>query len=345
MIDVKSVSAQLLVQAARQQGLQVKILSKRNNFFSVSDQQTTHYFQATAMPVNSQTGARIANNKFLTKKVLREHGLPVPKSWTVQKASEIRQLVKKFQPFPCVLKPAEGAHGNQVFTDIEDEEDLDRALTEIFHGTAPRDVILEEYIHGRDLRVFVVGETVPAVLERIPAHVIGDGEKNIRQLVKVFNQHPLVGEKYEKPMCKIHLRKEEKRILKKQGLSVNSVPTEGQQVWLRQNANISTGGIGKDVTETIPTYIKQMAIASCQAIGLTIAGLDILYDEQHDRAVVLEINDTAGIDIHHFPVQGQPRNVAQAIMKYLFPKVTLPETQGATDQMSSFSRPNFLRIH
>ena len=318
MIDVKSVSAQLLVQAARKKGLHVRVISKRNNFFEVSKGDTSYLIQATAMPVNTQTGARIANNKFLTKKVLKAHNLPIPKSWVVQKPSELRKIVEKHNPFPLVLKPAEGAHGNEVFPDIEDEQELDIVIKELFKKKAPRDILVEEFVTGHDLRMFVIGKTVPAVLERIPAHVVGDGESTIRQLVKAFNQHPLVGEKYEKPMCKIHLTKEEKRILKKQGYTPASIPGKNKKVWLRQNANISTGGIGKDVTDEIPEKIKHIAIDACQAVGLNIAGLDIIYDEKTGRAVILEINDTAGIDVHHFPVIGQARDVAGAIMQYLF---------------------------
>jgi len=318
MTDVKSVSSQLLVQAAREQGLKVRVFSKRLNFFEVSNGKQSLLIQATAMPTNSQMGARIANNKFLTKKILQDHNLPTPRSWSVQKASELRKIVDKYHPFPLVVKPAEGAHGNEVYSFIENINELNDVIKEVFDRKAPRDILVEEYVTGKDLRIFVVGDTVPAVLERIPAHVIGDGEKTIRQLVKVFNQNPLVGEKYEKPMCKIHLTKEVKRILTKQGLTLTSIPQKGETAWLRKTANISTGGIGKDATDSTPESIKRMAVEACAVIGLNIAGLDVIYNEETKRAVILEINDTAGIDIHHFPVIGQSRDVAGAIMKQLF---------------------------
>jgi D-alanine-D-alanine ligase-like ATP-grasp enzyme len=326
MTDVKSVSSQLLVQAARDQGFQVRVFSKRLNFFEVSKGSQSFLIQATAMPSNTQMGARIANNKFLTKKILQDHNLPIPRSWSVQKASELRKIVAKYHPFPLVVKPAEGAHGNEVYSDIENDQELNVVVKEIFDRKAPRDILVEEYVTGKDLRIFVVGDTVPAVLERIPAHVIGDGEKTIRQLVKIFNQNPLVGEKFEKPMCKIHITKEVKRILSKQGLTPSSVPAKGETAWLRKTANISTGGIGKDATDSTPESIKRIAVEACAAIGLTIAGLDVIYNEETKRAVILEINDTAGIDIHHYPVIGKSRDVAGAIIKYLFAQPALQTT-------------------
>lgn len=327
MIDVRSVSSQLLVEAAHRQGLSVHILSKRHNLFEVSNDKHSFFIQATSVPINSQTGSRISQNKFLTKKVLKQHNLPVPKSWLATSIADVQKIVAKHQPYPLVIKPVSGSHGNSVFSSIEHKKELDFVLKELYSRKVSENILIEEYATGRDLRVSVVGNSVPAVMERIPAHVIGDGEKNIKQLVRVFNQHPLVGEKYEKPMCKIHLTKEAKRILAKQGLTTNSIPKDKQRVWLRHNANISTGGIGKDVTDAIPDDVKQIAIAACAAVGLKVAGVDIIYNDTTKRAVILEINDVAGIDIHHYPAVGKSRDVAGAIIKYLFKPTQLPKTK------------------
>jgi D-alanine-D-alanine ligase-like ATP-grasp enzyme len=160
-----------------------------------------------------------------------------------------------------------------------------------------------------DYRVLVVGDKAPAVMERIPAHVVGDGINTIRQLITKFNQNPLVGHKYEKPMCKIKLNGEIKRILKKKGINLGYIPEVNEQVFLRQNANISTGGIGKDATQEAPNIVKSTAITAARAIGMQITGVDILYDKLAQKAYVLELNDQPGIDIHHFPIIGQSQNI------------------------------------
>jgi len=188
----------------------------------------------------------------------------------------------------------------------------------IFTSPGKKNVLIEEFINGKDYRFLVVGNKVSAVMERIPAHVIGDGRNNIRQLIKNFNQNPLVGKRYEKPMCRIRINGEVKRNLKKQGKKLTYIPEKGERLFLRQNANISTGGIGKDVTNEVNDELKKTAIKSAGAIGMAITGVDIIYDDLSGKFYVLEINDCPGIDIHHYPVIGKSKEVASDIVDFLF---------------------------
>jgi len=119
-------------------------------------------------------------------------------------------------------------------------------------------------------------------------------------------------------MCKIKLNGEVKRTLKKQGRKLTYVPWNGERVGLRQNANISTGGIGKDATNEVNKDLKDLAVRAAEAIGMSITGVDILYDALSDRAYVVELNDCPGIDIHHYPVIGKPRDVASDVIDLLF---------------------------
>jgi cyanophycin synthetase len=118
-------------------------------------------------------------------------------------------------------------------------------------------------------------------------------------------------------MCKIHINGEVARTLSKQKRRLGDVPRPGKQIYLRQNANISTGGIGKDATDEAPAIIAETAIKAAQAIDMNITGVDILYNQLSKKAYVLELNDQPGIDIHHFPAAGQSRNVAKDIVSYL----------------------------
>ena len=188
----------------------------------------------------------------------------------------------------------------------------------IFTRKGKKDVLIEEFIDGKDYRFLVVGNKVSAVMERVPACVIGNGKLTIRQLISQFNKQPMVGKKYEKPMCKIKLNGEVKRTLKKQGRKLTYVPWNGERVGLRQNANISTGGIGKDATNEVNKDLKDLAVRAAEAIGMSITGVDILYDALSDRAYVVELNDCPGIDIHHYPVIGKPRDVASDVIDLLF---------------------------
>ena len=320
-LNLKSNSAQVVLDALRKKGIKVKIVSKRFNLLEVVFNGKPTFVKGTSFPVNSQPACFIANNKYLTKRILRSHNIPTPKSWLVRTPEEAMRKILKHNMFPCVLKPIKGAHGNRVFANIESINELEEVLPLVFNKPGKRNVLIEEFIDGKDYRLIVVGDKVSAVMERIPAHVVGDGVKNISQLITKFNKNPLIGKRYEKPLCKIVINGEVKRNLKKQNKKLTYVPQEREILFLRQNANISTGGVGKDVTESISPEIKDIAVKAAKAIGMVITGVDIICKESSKKPYVLELNDTPGIDIHHYPYMGNPQNVANDIVEYLFKRI------------------------
>lgn len=314
---LRSVSSQAILDSALQKGIKVKVISKYFDLIKLTHKSKSIFIQGTSFPVNSQPSCFIANNKFLTKKVLRQYNIPFPKSWLVRTIKEAQKLMLQKKFFPCVLKPAEGAHGNKVYANIESLEEFNKLLPLVFTKPGKDFVLIEKFIKGKDYRLLVVGDKVAASMERIPAHVIGDGKKNIRQLITKFNQSPLVGKKYEKPLCKIKLNGEVTRNLKKQHKKFTYIPKNNETIFLRQNANISTGGIGIDATDKISKRVKETAIKASKAIGMAISGVDIMFEEATKKAYVIELNDCPGIDIHHFPVSGKPRLVAKDIIEYI----------------------------
>lgn len=315
---LKNISTQVILEAAETKGIKAEIVSKNAQLLKLSFKNKSIYIQGTSFPVNSQPACLIANNKFLTKKILKFHNIPVPKSWLVKTAKEAKKLILKHNPFPFVIKPVRGSHGNGIYVNIESLEEFNEVLPLVFKKPGEKSILIEEFISGKDYRLVVVGNTVPAVLERIPAHIIGDGINNILQLIKINNQNPLVGIKYEKPMCKIKIGPEVKRNLKKQRKKLTDVPKKKETVFLMQNANISTGGIGRDATDHVGDELKKIAIKATKTIGMIISGVDIIYDEKNNKPYVLEINDRPGIDIHHYPAQGKSRQVASDIIDFLF---------------------------
>ena len=64
-------------------------------------------------------------------------------------------------------------------------------------------VVVESFIAGNDYRVLVVGGRMVAVAQRVPAHVIGDGEHTVRELVEITNQDPRRGIGHEKVLTRI----------------------------------------------------------------------------------------------------------------------------------------------
>ncbi|KHO61595.1 cyanophycin synthetase [Thermoanaerobacter sp. YS13] len=264
----------------------------------------------------------IASDKILTKQILRDHGFPVPEGDVAYNEEEAIAIAEEIG-YPVAIKPYNGNQGKGVHLNITNKEEVSIAYR---NAKAYSDlVIVEKHIKGKHYRVLVVGEKVVAVAEKIPAHVIGDGIHTIEELVEIENKNPLRGKGHEKPLTKLTIDTISKMTLKKQGFELEKIPKKGQKVFLRESANLSTGGIAIDKTDDIHPYNIEIAVRAAKAIGLDIAGIDITMEDikkplTKENGAIIEINASPGIRMHHYPSKGKPRNVAKAIVDMLFPK-------------------------
>lgn len=106
-------------------------------------------------------GSAIAMNKALSKLLFRENGIPTAPAITLEKGKTPYENVG----FPCVVKPCSG--GSSVGTSIVySQEEYDAALETAFQYE--REVIVEQYIKGRELQVGVLDGKAMPVIEIIP---------------------------------------------------------------------------------------------------------------------------------------------------------------------------------
>ncbi|MGI6113484.1 MAG: cyanophycin synthetase, partial [Mahellales bacterium] len=259
--------------------------------------------------------------KTITKEVLESVGIPVPRGGvctTLRDAIEICSDIG----YPVVIKPENGNQGKGVSLNINSSDEVKTAFK--LAKRINKNVIVEKYIPGNDYRILVVQDRVVAVAQRIPAHVVGDGYRPVKELVCRVNESKERGEDHEKPLTKIKIDEISQNLLKKQGLSLDSIPAKGRIVYLKPNANLSTGGIAIDVTGKIHPYNIEIALRAARAIGLDIAGIDISTPNialplSETGGAVIEVNAAPGIRMHHYPSQGKGRNVGKAIVDMLYP--------------------------
>ena len=103
----------------------------------------------------------IAMNKALAKKVLAAGGVPVPRGFSVQKGVETGK-----QPgFPCVVKPCCGGSSIGVSI-VNDQKEYEQALAEAFRWE--NEVVVEQYIQGREFSVCVIDGTALPIIEIAP---------------------------------------------------------------------------------------------------------------------------------------------------------------------------------
>ena len=295
--------------------------------------------QAAELDATSAVAESIAQDKDLTKKLLRAAGVPVPLGRPAVDADDAWAAALEVG-LPVVLKPQDGNQGKGVTVNITTRAQIDtafRAAAE--HGA----VIVERFLPGCDFRLLVVGNKLVAASRREPPQVVGDGAHTVRELVELVNQDPRRGEGHATSLTKIRFDDIAITRLNSQGLSPASVPAKGQRVILRNNANLSTGGTATDVTDEVHPAVAARAVAAAQMVGLDICGVDVVCETmlrplEAQNGGVVEVNAAPGLRMHLAPSYGKGRAVGAAMIDELFapedngriPVVAVTGTNGKT---------------
>ena len=314
------VSTKAIINEARKRGIPVSSVND-GDLVRLGYGKYQRCISATLFEDTSSIAVDNACNKSLTKELLDEATIPTPQGSVCLSVIEAIHLAKEIG-YPLVVKPNDGNKGESVFTNLRDEKELESAFAQA--SEAGNEVIVERFIEGKDYRILVVGGKVVAVAERIPAHIIGDGQRTIEELIYIENQVPLRGQGHEKPLTKIPIDDKTTEILKKQGLKLDDIADKNRFVKLRDNANLSTGSIAIDCTDIIHPKNKEAAVLATEVIGLDIAGIDMIIPDiskpiDADYGAIVEVNAAPGIRMHLNPTKGESRNVAAAIIDMIYP--------------------------
>ena len=278
-------------------------------------------FQATITGNTSSIAVDIACNKELTKKMLDEAAIPVPKGGLVYSIDELESTITKIG-YPIVLKPLDGNHGRGQSINVNDWETAVKGF-ELAQQISSR-VIVERFITGYDFRVLVVNHKMVAAARRMPANVVGDGERTISQLIDIENKDPRRGYGHENMLTEIVVDSSTLDLLEKNGYHLESVPQKGEIVFLKSTANLSTGGTSSDVTDMIHPDNITMCERISKIIGLDVCGIDIMAENltqplKETGGCILEVNAAPGFRMHLSPSDGLPRNVAAPVVDMLYP--------------------------
>lgn len=316
-------SFQIALEAWRR-GLTVTFV-KDVQHYKISSENNTHFFFGSALIDDDLClkAIQICQNKADTKKYLSGDNVTVPMGMQFGPSNSNEEIINFAESFgfPLVLKPTYGYQGKGVFTNIKDPASLREYLVYVRQKLNFKDVILEENIEGDDLRIFVIGDKAVASVKRIPANITGNGKDSIKKLINNKN----LERNNNLMLRKAHIIVDNEIINKIQsiGYNLNSVPKEGEKVFLRNKCNTSAGGDPLDVTEDVSDNVKYMAIQAVKAIpGLQHGGVDVLYnaDNTGKPCVVIEINSYAMICGHLYPLKGKRREAIADLIDYYFPE-------------------------
>jgi cyanophycin synthetase len=266
----------------------------------------------------SFSAVKMALDKRQSNRRLSELSLPVPLQLSVASAEEAVAALG-FVGTPAVIKPIKGNQGRGVTTGIRQPE---KVTTAFEHALSEESgVLVETWVPGTDYRLLVVGGRFVAALTCLPPSVEGDGRRTLRDLIDELNREP---DRDDIRLSPVPLDAHLERHLFEQGCSVNAVPAQGRVISLRANGHVATGGIPIDVTDRVHPDNQNVAEKAALAIGLEVAGVDFVttditrsYREIGGR--IIEVNSRPGLGMHVWPREGKSRDVAGAILDFVFP--------------------------
>ncbi|HVF05712.1 MAG TPA: cyanophycin synthetase [Frankiaceae bacterium] len=280
--------------------------------------------RATMTSVTPVIGTDIASDKALTARLLTSAGLPVAGTTVVESADEAVRAAEQIG-YPVVVKPLDGNHGRGVGLNLTDEDSLRQAYERARAASRRRGrVVVERFVEGDDHRLLVVGGRLVAASVRRPAHVVGDGEHTLAELVEIENADPRRGIGHEKVLTRITLDDRAVALATAQGYGLGDVVPAGECVQLTLTGNMSTGGTAEDVTDYVHPDNAEIAEIAAEVVGLDIAGVDLVTPDitqpVHEAGgAIVEVNAAPGFRMHTHPTKGEPQYVAKPVVDLLFP--------------------------
>lgn len=270
----------------------------------------------------SDISVDIAGNKEITKQILAEALLPVPKGVVIDSEESISTVLEEIE-FPVVVKPLNANQGKGITGNIKNANELIAAFRSARKFS--ESVIIEKQIQGNDYRFLVIGNKLSAVAHRVPACVTGDGSSTIKELIDKINEDPRRGDDHENTLTKITIDENTLQLLRSNKLTPDSIPEKNARIYLKDTANLSTGGTAIDVTDDVHPDNIILAERVSAIIGLDICGIDIMAPDvktpiSENGGAILEVNAAPGLRMHISPSEGKSRNIGDHIMDLLYPE-------------------------
>lgn len=309
-----SISNRMIVKEAINRGVEIEKLPKKR--FRMKHGNSKYLIRAgivSAAP-NTRLSRRLTRYKNATTNYLQALGYQVPENALFKKDEVDRAWNWAKAILPVVIKPNNGIMGKHVYVNIDQYNEF----AQCFHIVAKEfdQVLIEEFVEGREFRFTFVNKEVVAVAERVPAHVVGNGKNTVEELIVLKNEERA---KRKNPLHKkLKLDEESIRVLNKQDMGIDDIPEDGQRVYIRNNSNISTGGDAVDVTNSINPSIREEVEKAIKAIpGLRVCGVDVIIKDSDYH--IIEINSHAMLAMHEYPWVGEKQDVINKVVDLMFP--------------------------
>jgi D-alanine-D-alanine ligase-like ATP-grasp enzyme len=287
-------------QAADELGASFRTLG--SGFHEITLDGSRTFVNDNSSAIDNRVTLDLMSDKPLTYRLLLAESLPIPEH-CVFNLKNIRPAVEFLEATKaCVVKPARGTGGGRgITTGIQSRWQLARAAANA--AAYCDDVVIERHVEGRNYRLlYLDGELIDAFV-REPPSVTGDGRSTVKKLVHHANSQRL-REEARLSQVQLTIDLDMKRTLGRHGLSLRSVPAEGQAVILKTVVNENCGADNTTATQTLcPSIIRDGTVA-VKTTGVRLGGVDVITTDPTrplaaTGGVILEVNAPPNFYYHY----------------------------------------------
>ncbi len=252
-------------------------------------------------------------SKEQAREVFAAHGIPHARGEVFFNPLRAHRFARR-HGFPLVIKPNVSGFSRGSHFPIENFRQLWKAALAVKIWW-PRSVV-EEYLHGRNYRVLVGNGEIISVIRRYPPFVTGDGRSTISQLIDVENQvrenmglYPVIH-----PIPK---NRAIRRYLRRQGLKLDSVPGDGEEIVLFNRISLAPGGVVETITlDSIPAVNQALFRRILELFNANILGIDVIMETGIEQpwnqqpCIFLEVNSRPYTAMHDYPRFGSRQDLS-----------------------------------
>ena len=246
------------------------------------------------------------DDKKILKNKLQAAGLPVPQG---ESFSQFKPLINYFQTLekPVVIKPRLGSRGRHTTTLIYTDNQLHQAYKvakQLCYW-----VVVEEHILGSVYRGTVIGGKLVGILGGDPPRITGDGIHIIEELISIKNAQKPTGVQDFIPSLATD------EFLARQKYNRETILPKNTTIDLSEKIGVSYGGTSFEVTTKTHPDFKKILERAAAIVGDPILGFDFIAEDiskppENNKWGIIECNSLPFINLHHFPLIGEPVNVA-----------------------------------
>lgn len=309
-------------EAAAELGAEVRELDQA--FLEIAKDGRSTLVQFHHVNVDSYLNLMLLGNKPMMHGLLRDHGYRVPRyiEYDLYSMDKAWAFVNEVGG-RCVVKPSGGSGGKGITTGIDTEKRLRRASLVAASSYRSQVPIVEEEVAGESYRLLFLDGTLIDAVRRGRPTVVGDGKATLRDLIRAENRERLNGGPSRSFTC-LNVDLDCKLRLEDIGLTMSSVPREGETVVVKNVANENAARDNVSVRDEVHPYFHDLGRRMSALLGVTLIGVDVMSSDislplTETGGIVNELNIPPGLHYHELIANRADRaKVAVQILDYIF---------------------------